>query len=101
MGNGYIGNICTVIHKLCIKYCCVCILRYTIQCVVIGSGIRGVRGITIEVLNTEQTPRSGDLIKHTCLTTPVTPHHIHIRIYLKVLSIKIIIKKTTLKLIYK
>ncbi len=49
-------------------------IRRTIQCVVIGSGIRGVEGLTIEVLNTEQTPRSGDPIKHTCLTTPVTPH---------------------------
>jgi hypothetical protein len=67
---------------------------YTIQCVGIGSGIRGVRGITIEGLNTEQTPRSGDLIKHTCLTTPVTSDIApYIHIYLKVLLEKIIINQ--------
>ena len=36
------------------------------------------------MLNTEQTPRSGDLIKHTCLTTPVTSDIApYVNIYLK------------------
>jgi hypothetical protein len=51
------------------------------------------------VLNTEQTPRSGDLIKHTCLTTPVTSHIApYINVYLKVLLVKIIIKNPQINL---